>query len=463
MFKTINAVLFFISFSFLLNAQQDSVLIAHVFIIGNKQTCDDVVLRELTVKPGQKIAYMNLPQHIEDSEVNLINTKLFNSAKINFKEENGIGEWVVRLDEVWYIYPTFIFELADRNFNVWWREKEHALDRVNMGVRLDHINLTGHRDKFKLKVQFGYTHKYEFNYDFPFLNEKGTWGLNLSYMYSSNKEVGYETEDNKLEFYKEDDFIYHRRRFTTVAYYRPRFRKTHSFKGEFYNNDVAESVVESYNPDFFNGQRTRIKYFVLEYTFTNNQLDHFSYPMRGYYLEAKLRKEGLGIFNDVNMLSLSTDLEYYYKLNERWGLGHELKGRLQLNRDNPGYYHYTALGYSDNQLRGYELYVIDGLDYILGKHRINYRIMDRSWTFGDWMFVEQFKNPRLRMYATFALEHGYVYSPFFNEGNDLGNRWLIGGGPSLDMLMYNHFLLQVQYSFNGLGENNLFLHFNISF
>lgn len=443
--------------------QTDSITIEHIFLIGNRQTCDNTIMRELTIQSGQKVAYRDLPTLIEASEINLINTKLFNSAKINFKETETGGEWIVDLDEVWYIYPVVIFELADRNFNVWWREQGRSLDRLNLGLRLDHFNLTGHKDKLKVKAQFGYTHKYEFEYDYPFLTKNGKWGLNMSFLYSSNKEIGYRTENNKLAFYKEEDFIYHRRRMSTVLYYRPRFRQVHDFKAEYYNNDIAASIVESFNPLFFNNGDNRIRYFVLEYTYTDNQLDHFNYPLNGFRFRAKVRKEGLGVFDDINMLSLTGKIEYYSQWNERWGHGHTLKGRAQLQRDNPGYYHYTALGYSENQIRGYELYVIDGLDYVFSQHRVTYKILDRSWTFGDWMFVDQFKKPRVQLFAALAFENGFVNSPYFNQSNALNNKWLIGGGPSLDLLMYNHFLFKAEYSINGLGEKNLFLHFNISF
>lgn len=456
-------VIFLLLFSGTIGAQKDSILIEYIFIVGNKQTCDDVIMRELVVAPGQKVPYIDLPELIRASEINLNNTRLFNSVRINFKETAAGCEWVITVDEAWYVYPVVIFDLADRNFNVWWREQERALDRVNIGIQLDHFNLTGHKDQLKATAQIGYTHKYEFEYDYPFLNAAGTWGLNMAFLYRSNKEVGYRTENNKLEFYQEDDFIYHRRRFTVDVYHRPRFRQVHNFKVEFYNNDISTSVVENYNPDFFNGQRNRIRYFVLQYTYVDNQLDHFNYPLNGYYLEGTIRKEGVGIFNEVNMLSVTGEVEYYTQINDRWAHGHKIKGRAQLQRDNPGYYHYTALGYSDNQVRGYELYVIDGLDYIFSEHRINFQIFDKSWTFGKWMFLEQFKHPRLQLFAALAFENGFVNSPYFNSDNPLANRWLVGGGPSLDLVIYNHFLFKVDYSINGLGEKNLFLHFNISF
>lgn len=447
-----------------MSAQTDSVLIENIFLVGNKQTCDDVVLREITIELGEKVTYKDLSKKIEESRINLINSKLYNYAKINFKEESeGLGYLEVEMDETWFIYPAPIFEYADRNFNVWWNEHNHDWSRVNLGVRLDHFNLTGHRDVLKAKVQWGYTHKYELEYNYPFLNSSGTWGINMGYLYSSNNEVGYIAQGNKLAFYKEDDFILHKRRFTLDIYHRPKYRRTHNFKLEYYNNDISQSVLEGYNPDFFNGQRQRINYFVFEYEYIDNQLDHFTYPMSGYRWDVKLRKEGLGIYNHVNLLSFGAAVEWFQKLGKRWGHAHKIKGRVQAFRDNPGYYHYTALGYDDNQIRGYELYVVDGLDFIYSQHRINYKLMDIEWQLGEWMFLNQFRRPHVQLYFSLEFENGFANSPYFNSENDLNNKWLVGGGPSFDLLLYNHFIFQVEYSLNGLGEKNLFLHFNINF
>ena len=58
-------------------------------------------------------------------------------------------------------------------------------DRVNYGIRIDHLNLTGRKDKFKIKFQQGYTRKYELEYNFPY--PKGTWGVGAVISYAENK------------------------------------------------------------------------------------------------------------------------------------------------------------------------------------------------------------------------------------------------------------------------------------
>ncbi len=463
MFRLFSIFIFILSGS-LAFGQDNLVQVLDIDVNGNKHTQTCTIEREISIHVGDQMTFVELTRAVKKSEINLINTKLFNKATINIREiEDGGVQLVVDIEETWYIYPVVIFELADRNFNVWWSEQGRSLERMNLGVRLDHLNLTGHKDQLKMKAQFGYTRKYELQYDFPFLNHSGTWGLSSGILYSSNRELGYRTEENKLVFHKSDDFLYNRFRVTSVAYYRPAYRKYHSFKLEFYHNNVANEITDEFNAEFFNRQKERLKFFVAEYNYDYNGLDHFAYPIDGSYFNIKLRKEGLGIFNDVNLLSASAQYSFFNGLSHRWSHAHSVKGRYQFIRNQPGYYHYTALGYYGDQLRGYEYYVIDGLDYIYTKNHIKYLVWETGWELGNWMFISQFRKPTLKVFLATAADIGYVNSPYFNESHDLGNQLLIGGGPGIHALLFNHFLLKAEYSINAMGEKNLFLHFNASF
>jgi len=89
-----------------------------------------------------------------------LGTALFTGVRFNISNwdtENKTADIAIDFQENWYIYPGIIFELADRNFNVWWTEQNRDFDRVNYGVNVDHINVTGRKDKLRIKLQHGYT------------------------------------------------------------------------------------------------------------------------------------------------------------------------------------------------------------------------------------------------------------------------------------------------------------------
>ena len=53
-------------------------------------------------------------------------------------------------------------------------------------------------------MQFGFDQKYDFVYTIPYIDKKERLGLRLSGGAALNKEVPYQTIDNKLEFYRDD-------------------------------------------------------------------------------------------------------------------------------------------------------------------------------------------------------------------------------------------------------------------
>src|SRR5687768_12061927 len=62
------------------------VHINRVFIIGNRLTRDQIILRELTLKPGDIIFSTELAEILELDKKKLINTRLFNTVEIRMLE-----------------------------------------------------------------------------------------------------------------------------------------------------------------------------------------------------------------------------------------------------------------------------------------------------------------------------------------------------------------------------------------
>jgi hypothetical protein len=104
---------------------RDSLRIERIIISGNQRTIDEVILRELMVKTGDLIPAMVLEELLAASRRNLLNTSLFNFVKIHTLDRGNDRMWVyINLTERWYIWPAPIFEIADRNFNSWWKARD---------------------------------------------------------------------------------------------------------------------------------------------------------------------------------------------------------------------------------------------------------------------------------------------------------------------------------------------------
>ena len=118
-----NIILFiFLLFSSTLFSQQTEIMVSDINIQGNKITKSRVILQELTLKKGNLINKSEIENSIKESEENLKNLNLFNFSEITYRIEENKLFLIVQLQERWYIWPYPIFEISERNFNVWWTD-----------------------------------------------------------------------------------------------------------------------------------------------------------------------------------------------------------------------------------------------------------------------------------------------------------------------------------------------------
>ncbi len=458
--KLVYKTLSIITFCFIVNTSVtgQSVIVKDIQFIGNKITKDGVIFRELDIAIGDTISLSALGKEIERNQKRLLSTGLFNIVTINIKEwdtSSGTLTILIDLKENWYIYPSVIWEYADRSFNVWWKEHRFDFSRTNYGVRLDHLNLTGHKDRLKLKYQSGYTKKYEAVYNYPYFI--GQWGLGGSLFYSTKKETGYITEGNKSLFYQHPDerVIVTRFRAGLSLSNRSNAYSYHSFRLEYHDNKIDDTIAKGLNPNYFLDGKNQIKFFYAEYDFQYDKRVFPTYPEGGYLLFLNIKKEGFGIFDDFDNLSISGGFEKYFKLSNNLVYGGRVKGKINLNRNKVGFGNNSGLGYGD-EVRGYELYVVDGIDFFLTRTDFKFRFYDNVFDVSKYMFIKQFDLFPFTAWLRASLDFGFVNEPTYYENNFLSNVWQIGGGPGIDMLIYNNYKLSLEYNFNRLGESGLY-------
>lgn len=441
-------------------------VIQNIIIEGNKKTKDRIIERELDFVVGDTISIIEFEKRMLLSKKRLYNTGLFNLIEITFKGFNasqGILDVHILLTENLYIYPAPIFELADRNFNVWWEEMNHSFSRVNYGLRLDHLNTTGVQDRFKIKLQFGYTRKYELKYNYPYLNNQ--WGYAASIFYSEQKEIGYITQNNKTQFFQAEDERILLKRFRTGVdlKYRPNLITFHTFRLEFHRNGINELVATDLNPDYFLNGAERLRFFLLEYDFDFNKRIFNIYPEGGHRLNFNVKKEGFGIFKEYNNLSVHLDMDKHFKIKDGLFVSLRTKAKTNVIRDQVAFANNTGLGYSNNIVGGYELYVIDGTDYVLGESQLKISVFEKIFNLGRMMPINGFKKLQMQLFLRGNLDAAFVNERNYTASNEFNNQWVVGYGPAIDVLLFNNFLFKFEYSFNQLGESGLFIHSSNSF
>ncbi len=445
---------------------QAEVLIEDIVITGNKKTRDRVILRELTFKKGESIPQEKLQAEIDQSQKNVLNTNLFVKAEINVKDWSDEQSLVLTIEVVenWYLYPYPIFELADRNFNVWWQEQNHSFKRVNYGIRVSYLNPTGNADKLKLTIQDGYTKKYELDYFVPGLNKAQTLGFFANVFFARRKEIAYITSENKLLFDGfEEQFQLSRFRIGGGLSYRPGLYVYHSAKLIYSDNTISDRIAFDLNPEYFLNGKNNQKQFTLQYIGTIDKRDIKPFPLNGYLLSLDVKKEGLGISDDVNSLTTKFKYANYHSFNAKYSLESILILKTNLLRGKQPYTHLNSMGYGEDTMNGYELYVIDGQDFGMLKTSFRYAFLEKNFQLGKLMPIKRMREMPVKAYFSVNNDIGFVHTSFYDHYGDLDNQFLWGGGIGLNLVMFYDKVFLIEYSMNQLGEKGVFLDFSLTF
>lgn len=463
--KFVLAVLFSISILLPLKSQESKFIIDSMHVKGNTRTKEYIIIKELDFKSGDSILLSSADRIFEKNENRLLGTALFVKAEFNISEinvETKKIEITIVVNEAWFIYPYFYLELTDRNLSEWYYEHNAALSRINITFNLQHNNLTGNKDKVELKLQTGITKKWELSYSYPFISKKRNIGITFNILNKRSDEIAYNTVNNKLVYHKDENKpMFRQFRISSGLTYRPSIYNHHSLKLSYFNNRIDTLVSNSLNPGFFNnGDKQR--YFDIFYTFYHDKRDYKIYPTNGYFFYVEIEKAGLGIFNEINQLIIWSGFERHIPVWKNIFSSFNIEAKKSVLNNKPPYYNNFALGYSDHFLNGYELYVIDGEDYIYLKSSQKYNFLKGNLNLSKIISIRQFKHIPYYFYFSLNFDTGYVNNSSNFASNDFTNRMLYGYGAGLDFIVY-HNLFRFTYSFNHKGEGGLYFHLKTIF
>lgn len=446
----------------------DSVSIQYVHIdsitfAGNRKTRARILLRELEFRVGDSIPMATLAATIERNRLRLLNLGLFNEAKMNVRNMSPDGHATIhiQLTETWVLYPIPLFELADRNFNVWWDEFNHSLRRVNYGIDLTHLNLTGYADQLKFKIQAGFNHKYEVAYKLPPLNKAQTLVLNGSASYSRSRDVAYKTEGNKLLFRRDDDVWQIRQISASVRLtWRPQLLTSHTFNLEYRNNRVADTIATTINPNFFLNSAVSQRHTNLIYGMSTDHRDFQAYPSKGWHVNVEVRLNGLLPGDDLRLARFYGQYARYFPIKKHSSFELIAAGRVSLPRKKPPFFNNQALGYGSSLVRGYQYYVSDGLDFALVKTSLRIQVFNKTINFGKYMPFKAFRSMPFRVMLLASNDFGISNDPYYTATNPLVNTLLWGYGPGIDLIAFYNKTFRVEWIRNRLGESGYFITVN---
>jgi outer membrane protein assembly factor BamA len=446
------------------DSAQSYVRINDIVIKGNKRTRQSIILRELRLKPGDIISENDLAYVIKKDQQKLFNLHLFNTATIRpIRIDSTLLDLEIDLEERWFTFPIPRFQLSDRNFNEWWQNYHHELNRVNYGLKLYQYNLWGRNHTLLMKTQMGFQRDFQLVYKIPYINKKQRDGLILETDYIDGKSVPDSTINHKLHFIKSRHILRNTKSVGITYTYRKNFYSQHRIKYEYRFSNIADTLLAS-NPNYFEGETRNQRYDALTYEVTTDRSDVAAYPLRGYALLAGVQHIGIALHDDITKTSIYARFSGYLPLGKQFYLSNLTYAFLS-NPDKLPYYNYSTMGYDKIFVRGYEIYVIEGPRYFLNKTTLKKRLFAGSWHLNNWS-LKQFNYLPIAVYLKTYADFGYVdnYPAYVTAGVNtfLANKVLTGAGFGIDVVTGYDLAVRFEYTFTSLAHG-LFLHFRKEF
>jgi outer membrane protein assembly factor BamA len=434
-------------------------IIRNIIITGNKKTNASIILREVPFKPGDHFQLQQLVEKFENARERLMNTALFHEVTVALKSFEGYNvDILVDVKERWYLFPLPYFKIVDRNLNQWLVQNKASLSRVNYGVKLMYNNVTGYNDKLNIWLMNGYTKQISMNYDRLYFDNKMKWGAKFGFALGKNREVNYNTINNKEVFLKDtNNFIRSFFRTNFEITYRRAIKTRHRL-GIAYTDERVEDTIVQLNPLYFASGHNRIRFPEVYYSMSYHNVDYIPYPLKGFEAQVNLSKKG---FNHiVNVWELNVITGNYWQIFPKTYFSLNTAANLKLPFKQP-FSNTRMMGYNDLSMQGYEYYVIDGVaggfvKTAFSREFFNFNIPLPKTKYQSIHYIP------FRIYGKIYGDAGYAYNP--QPGlNSLNNRMLFSGGLGIDIVTLYDVNIRLEWSFNQIGQNGLYLHKKTNF
>ncbi len=439
-----------------------TVTISEIAIQGNNRTKNYIILRELSFSQGDTVSESSLPAKLEQSRLNLLNTSLFNFVSISNTISESSHRKVsihIKVQERWYMWPKPVLQLADRNLNVWWLQKDFS--RLNAGLGVDWENVTGRLDKASMMFQLGKIRNMSVSYYNPFIDKRKKSGLGFLVGYSALTEIGAKTENDKLIYFSsESSLTEHMQTGLLFTYEKSPFVKQ-QFQLSYHHVSFNDTLLV-FNPDFSYPDGNELNFIKLYYKLKIDYRDIHYYPLKGWYADMEFSKEGLGFKfeNPVNIAWIKSTSRIYQPLGGRWYSGASFMSKVSSKHRQP-YFFMQGLGYGREFVRGYQYNVVDGKHFVVFKTTFKYAILKEKQVDLKKLRLPKFTRFHIAAYLTAFADAGYVWKPEIvsQSSNNLPGTWISAAGLGADIVTYYDKVVRFEYAITKSRARGFFIHF----
>ncbi len=426
--------------------QSDSLLVVgKISISGNKITRHNIITRELEFSEGDTLSQTEFSKKVKKSRENLMNRSLFNFVTFLVNDSANRQNIKIDLVERWYIWPIPVFDFAGRNINVWWETKDFS--RLNYGIDLRVDNFRGRMEVLHIILQAGYDKAAIARWEIPYINKKQKLGFSVAAGIVYNRQINYINYNNKPVYHGFENEYAKKKYFTELGFsYRASYNSFHNLLLT-YNNLWFNDSLLIMNPHLTYGAG-HYNYLELFYKYKLDFRDYAPYPLNGYYFDAQFTQTGFGLFSQMNFTSVEFNFDQYFPIYKRFYFAYRLAALFTNKNKFQPYMVSQGIELGDFDMRGYELFVVNGQELGMLKSNVKFEIIPMKTHRIKWIKSEKFGRVFYALYANLFFDAGYAFDKQTEQINPLGNQLLWSTGLGVDFVTFYDLVFRLEYSVN---------------
>jgi outer membrane protein assembly factor BamA len=438
-------------------------IVQQIEITGNKKTKSYTILRECTFKIGDSLSFQEFVSQCKRSKEFIASTGLF--VLIDVTPEmlpNGNLKATIEVKERFYIFPLPYFKIAERNINVWLKDENASLKRVNYGVKLKWNNFTGRKDNLDFEAFTGFNQLVSVRYRQPYATGSLTWGYNLGLSLGRTKQVFALTNNNQPVVFPNNKSTVFNKNFFNANIdftYRKGLKQNHLLSFKFTKQSISDSLF-MVNQHYYGNNKTQVSFLDVLYNYAFINIDYNPYPLRGTSFTAAIFTRNFS--KAVNLAQVTLTSFNGIGLGKKWYYLNNAVVAARSVQKLP-YLNASFMGYGSFYLRGLDRFVIDGNSGFVFKNTLVKEIVNTRFKIPiKARFIKAHQKLPLRIMGNVFNDYGYVNYRYAGNSR-LNNKLLYTYGAGVDVLAAYDFIIKIQYSINQLKQGGFFFQAGVNF
>jgi len=403
-------------------------------IIGNEQTQEFVILRELSFEVGDTVNSEILHYNRE----RIFSLSIFTKVDVVLEKQNDKNVVLIKVEESWYIFPVPFVNVRERTFA-----------RASYGVSLKYKNFRGRNETIRATVSLGYDPFYSLEYVNPLVIQ--SYDISLSLSFGLGKSVN---KSEILEIVNGNSF-----EFKTIVINSIWGKRITEESSLYFSVGYSKTKAPSDNLNLLMASGTSIDHKIttgISYLYDSRNLKQ--YASDGEYFGISYLYNGLGNSQShYNVLNI--DIRDYQEIYENFVMRGFISARHTFGEYVP-IYDYSMFGY-DYYIRGNRFEIKEGNNRILTNLVISYPILP-EWNFALDLPIlpNSLTRSRISIMASLFADAGAI----FNNGDKIKfTDFSHGYGFGLTVLFLPYSSFSLEYAFNEFGKGEILLGTEVSF